>query len=89
LSTGPIPAPVIPDTSLISNPSSNPNPGNSGCLLLGELNPNWYILDIETSGSLAFHFSVPGGAGFFDWAMWPYDSASRQMIASDSLSPNA
>lgn len=86
---GASPSPVIPDSSLVSNPFTNPNPGNSGCLLTGEINPNWFLIDIESSGSLAFSFSVSGAAGFFDWSMWPYDTNSCQMIAADSLAPIA
>lgn len=91
ISVGASPGPTIPDSSLVSNPFTNPNsnPGNSGCLLNGEINPNWFVIDVETPGLLAFHFSVPGGSGFFDWIMWTYDSTTCQMIAADSLVPVA
>ena len=38
----------------ITNPSSNPNatPGNSGCLLSGELNSTWLLITVTSPGTL-------------------------------------
>lgn len=91
LSTGASPTPVFTDTSFVSNPNVNPNssPGNAGCLLAGEYNPNWILLSIETGGMLEFHFSTGGSSGFLDWIMWPYSASACQQIMADSLPPIA
>jgi hypothetical protein len=89
LSTGAPTVPTIPSFGGISNPSTNPNPGNAGCLGSGELNPQWFVITIESSGFLEFQFSVAGNSGFFDWILWPYDSTACQNISLDSLAPLA
>ena len=62
-----------PGGSAISNPSTNPASANMGCLLSGELNSTWMIVNIQTSGSLQFSFGGGGAqAGYYDWAMWSY-----------------
>lgn len=89
-STGVSPDPIIPPYGGVSNPSTNPNPGNQGCLASGELNPNWFILTIESSGLLEFQISAGlGGAGFLDWIMWAYDSTTCQQVSMDLLPPIA
>ncbi len=45
-----------------SNPSTNPSSSNSGCLLSGELNSTWMIINIATSGTLEFSF----------WSRWGF-----------------
>jgi gliding motility-associated-like protein len=66
----------LPPGSNISNPTTNPgSAGNSGCLFSGELNPTWIIFTISSPGYFEFTLGVPGGNGFYDWAMWPYYSA--------------
>ncbi len=40
--------------SPISNPSINPASGNSGCLLSGELNPTWMVVNVASTGTLEF-----------------------------------
>lgn len=42
----------IPAGSNISNPSTNPNPPNAGCLLSGENVPQWLLITIGNSGNL-------------------------------------
>lgn len=60
----------------VSNPNVNPASSNAGCLLAGELNPQWLIITIGNSGTLEFVFGAANSAnpqvGFYDWAMWPY-----------------
>lgn len=63
-------------TGCFSNPSANPgSAGNSGCLLSGEINPTWIIINIAQSGMLEFTLGAPGGSGFYDWAMWNYNAS--------------
>jgi len=71
----------------ISNPSSNPASGNSGCLLAGELNPTWMIINIAGSGSLQFSLGQDMGTGCFDWIMWPYSANACSQIQSNQLAP--
>ena len=52
LSTGVSPNPTVPPAGSFSNPSSNPAGMNSGCLLAGELNPNWFVLNVTSTGQL-------------------------------------
>lgn len=54
-----------------SNPSSNPNPGNSGCLLSGETSSTFITITIVSNGTLEWSIEGPNG-GCFDWIMWPY-----------------
>lgn len=75
--------------SNISNPSVNPQGVNSGCLLAGELNPNWFVINIGTSGNFEFQIGAPGGNGYFDWALWPYDPNACAGIFNNTLAPVA
>lgn len=94
LSIGPGAVDDIPTGSSTSNPSSNPGAaGNSGCLLSGELNPNWFVINIGSSGVLEFTIGSAGSSGFYDWALWPYyDGATGNActdIQNNSLPPAA
>ena len=72
LTQGPSPNPTVPPAGSFSNPSTNPAGVNSGCLLAGELNPNWFVLNVTTSGQLEFNIGAPGGSGYYDWELWPF-----------------
>ncbi|MDZ4664943.1 MAG: gliding motility-associated C-terminal domain-containing protein [Bacteroidota bacterium] len=78
-------------SSNVSNPQTNPNPPNSGCLLSGELKPQWLILTVGNAGSLEFVFGASSSAnpqaGFYDWAMWPYTPSSCSQIFNNTLPP--
>lgn len=78
-------------SSNISNPSTNPNPPNMGCLLSGELKPQWLILTVGNAGNLEFVFGAANSAnpqaGFYDWAMWPYTPNSCNQIFNNTLPP--
>lgn len=63
-------------TYCTSNPGSNPQGVNSGCLLSGELNSTWMTISVAQGGTLEFSFGAPGGGVCFDWAMWAYNPAS-------------
>ena len=73
--------------SPFSNPSINPASGNSGCLLAGELNPTWMVVNVASTGTLEFSFGADGGFGCLDWIMWPYTTNSCNQIISNQLAP--
>ena len=90
LTTGPSPNPTVPPAGSFSNPNSNPAGMNSGCLLAGELNPNWFVLNVTSTGLLEFQIGAPGGSGYFDWELWPYDPVTGCTdIANNLLAPAA
>lgn len=77
--------------SNVSNPQTNPNPPNAGCLLSGELKPQWLLITVGNPGSLEFVFGASASAnpqaGFYDWAMWPYTPNSCNQIFNNTLAP--
>ncbi len=77
--------------SSISNPQTNPSFGttlNSGCLLSGELNSTWMVVNVATTGTLEFSFGAVGGTGCLDWIMWPYAGpATCTQIINNTLAP--
>ena len=74
-----------------TNPSSNPNaiPGNSGCLLSGELNSTWLLITVTSPGTLEFSMGDLASPGCFDWIMWPYDANTCDDIFNNVLPPVA
>ncbi len=90
LSVGQSPSPTVPPAGSTANPSSNPAGVNYGCLLAGELNPNWFVLNVTSSGQLMFNIGAPGGSGYFDWALWPYNPTTGcSAIMNNQVSPAA
>ncbi len=90
LSTGVSPNPTVPPAGSFSNPNVNPAGVNQGCLLAGELNPNWFVLNVTTSGMLEFQIGAPGGSGYFDWELWPYNPVTGcNDIANNLVAPAA
>jgi gliding motility-associated-like protein len=80
----------LPPGNNISNPSTNPGAaGNSGCLFSNELNPNWFVINVGSSGILEFQIGGPAYNGYFDWAMWPYDANACAGIQGNTLPPVA
>ena len=81
----------IPVGSNISNPSTNPASNNSGCLLSGELKPQWLLVTVGNAGFLEFVFgsgtSAYPQAGYYDWAMWPYTPNTCADIQNNTLPP--
>src|SRR5687767_10435600 len=64
-------------TGSVSNPTSNPAGFNSGCLLAGELNPMFFLINITSSGTLEWTFgNITGSGACQDWIMWPYTSST-------------
>jgi gliding motility-associated-like protein len=74
-------------TGTVSNPSTNPGSSNSGCLLSGELNPTWMVINVAGTGTLEFSFGQDNGTGCFDWIMWPYTANSCTQIINNQLAP--
>jgi hypothetical protein len=83
----------IPSPGSFSNPSISGAPpwGGSapfGCLLAGELNSNWMIFTVGGSGTLQFSMgqnSTIPQAGYYDWAMWPYNGVTTCANISGNL----
>lgn len=71
----------------VSNPTTNPGSSNSGCLLSGELNSTWMVINIASTGILEFSFGSDGGTGCLDWIMWPYSSSTCNDILNNLLPP--
>jgi gliding motility-associated-like protein len=83
----------LPGNLNVSNPTSNPQNVNSGCLLSGGPGPQWLLITVGTSGNLGFSFGANGSpnpqTGFYDWAMWPYTATTCANIFNNSLPPVA
>ena len=81
----------IPANSNVSNPSTNPASNNSGCLLSGELKPQWLIITVGNAGFLEFVFGASNSphpqVGFYDWALWPYSPTTCSAIQNNQLAP--
>ncbi len=71
----------------ISNPTVNPASANAGCLLNGELNSTWFLVNVLTAGDLEFSFGAPGGGNCYDWSMWTYSPTACGDIAANNLAP--
>lgn len=85
----------IPPAGSVSNPLyevdgifSPWGTDNQGCLLAGEFNSTWMVVNVLTGGSLSFTFGGAGSqSGFYDWAMYPYNAAACAQITGDLLAP--
>ena len=71
----------------VSNPGTNPSSGNAGCLLTGETNSTWMIVNISSAGLLEFSFGQDASTGCLDWIMWPYNTSSCDEIFNNTLPP--
>lgn len=71
----------------VSNPSSNPNGGNAGCLLTGETSSTFITISIVTSGTLQWSIQGPSAFGCFDWIMWPYNGLSTCAAITGNTQP--
>jgi len=70
-----------------SNPNVNPASGNMGCLLTGEQNSTWVLINISQTGTLMFSFGNPGPVQCFDWIMWPYTPNTCSQIMNNTIAP--
>ncbi len=77
--------------SNISNPSTNPNatPGNSGCMLSGELNSTWLSVNVTSSGILEFSLGGGVSSNYYDWILWQDNGSGCANISNNSLPPVA
>lgn len=75
----------IPPPGSVSNPGTNVNSGNSGCLLASELNIVWYTINIASNGVLKWTHTHP--AGFYDWILFDLTNNSCQDIQNNTLPP--
>ena len=58
----------------ICNPNTPPTGTGAGCLLSGEINSTWMVVNIAGGGLLEFTFGANNTQnGFYDWSMWPYN----------------
>ncbi|MGZ3931328.1 MAG: T9SS type B sorting domain-containing protein, partial [Bacteroidia bacterium] len=91
-SAGP-PVNGLPAGLNISNPSTNPQGINSGCLLANGPGPQWLLITVSSSGMLGFSFGAATSpnpqVGFYDWAMWPYTPTTCASIFANTLPPVA
>ncbi len=76
----------VSGTCVVANPCTNPNCCNSGCWLSGELNPRYFKLYINTSGTLAWTLSGTG-SGFFDFVLWNITTQGCAGIKNNTLAP--
>ncbi|MEO8590660.1 MAG: T9SS type A sorting domain-containing protein [Flavobacteriales bacterium] len=59
-----------------------------GCLMGQEINTTWMIVNIAVGGSLEFTLGANGSqAGFYDWTMFPYGTATCSSILANTISP--
>ncbi len=89
----------IPALGSIGNPDYGSIPGsslphlggstNAGCLRSGENNSTWMVINVYTSGNLAFSFGAGGAqAGYYDWIMYPYSGPGTcSAISNNTLAP--
>ena len=77
----------------VSNPFVNPQAANAGCMFANGVNPQWLLLNVTTTGNLAFSFGAFGSAfpqaGNYDWIMWPYTPSTCTNIFNNTLPPVA
>jgi gliding motility-associated-like protein len=77
----------------VSNPFSNPQGVNSGCMFANAPGPNWMVLTVSSSGMLGFSFGAAGSPNpqlcFYDWIMWPFTPSTCNSIFNNTLPPAA
>lgn len=81
-------------TGTVSNPSTNPQGVNNGCLLSGETVSTFITINIVSNGTLEWSLiglnaaGMPSGSGCFDWIMWPnVNNNGCAGINGNTLSP--
>ncbi|TSJ45064.1 T9SS type A sorting domain-containing protein [Fluviicola chungangensis] len=72
-----------------ANPDINVSGTNSGCLLSGELNSTWMIVNVLTGGTLTFNLGTPnsGTLNCLDWSMWAYTPTTCSAISAGTQAP--
>jgi hypothetical protein len=72
----------------VSNPCTNVNGTNMGCMLANpaELHASWYLINITTNGSLRWT-CTQGTSGYYDWSLYNITSSSCADIRNNILTP--
>ncbi|MDF3026825.1 MAG: hypothetical protein K0S23_1132 [Fluviicola sp.] len=72
-----------------ANPAVNVSGTNDGCLLSGELNSTWMIVNVLTGGTLTFDLGTPNSttSNCLDWAMWAYTPSTCANISAGTQAP--
>jgi len=72
----------------VSNPCTNVNGTNQGCMLANpaELNAVWYLINITSNGSLRWT-CTQGSSGFYDWSLYDITNNSCADIKNNLLPP--
>jgi gliding motility-associated-like protein len=76
---------VQPNAYIGSGSMNELNPSNQGCLTTGENNSVWYLINVNTNGSLVFTIT-PTTASDYDFAVWDLTDKSCSAIGA-GLSP--
>lgn len=86
----------IPQPGSLSNPFYDFGDGilspwgtdNFGCLLSGETNSTWMVVNIWQGGTLTFTFGgLNTQTGYYDWIMYPYGPNTCQQIYNNQIAP--
>ena len=87
----------IPASGSLGNPYYDPfwgpvspwGGGNMGCLQSGENNSTWMVINVYTTGNLAFTLGAGGAqAGYYDWIMYPYTGPGTcAAISGNTIAP--
>jgi hypothetical protein len=72
----------------VSNPCTNVNGTNMGCMLASppELHASWYLINITTNGSLRWT-NTQATSGYYDWALFNLTSNSCADIRNNVIPP--
>jgi gliding motility-associated-like protein len=73
-----------------SNPSTNPNGTNQGCLLGGETSSTFMLVNVISDGTLEWSIGDDAGSfNCFDWIMWPIqtDGSTCAQLQAGTLPP--
>jgi gliding motility-associated-like protein len=80
----------------VSNPFSNPQGINSGCMYANVPGPQWMVLTVSSNGNLGFSLGAAGSPnpqmGFYDWILWPINgglSNACTQLFNNNLPPVA
>jgi hypothetical protein len=74
-----------------SDPLTNPEGFNSGCLISGETSSTFMLISVVSAGTLSWTIGADAGTGCFDWIMWPYTPGGATCIGlqNGTLAPVA
>lgn len=68
-----------------------PSGTNTGCMYSYVPNPEWFLINVTSSGNLGFAFGAAGSANPqsapLHWIMWPYNATTCTNIFNNTLPP--